>query len=53
MNYNSLLCNYCVSSTGKSNFNVRVVKPSDIKMSNTIKISPKKIERKIESKKKK
>ena len=51
MNYNSLLCNYCVSSTGKSNFNVRVIKPSDIKISNTIRISHPKVERKIENKK--
>lgn len=51
MNYNSLLCNYCVSSTGKSNFNVRVIKPSDRKSSNMVRVSSTKIENKTNSKK--
>ena len=51
MNYNSLLCNYCVSSTGKSNFRIRVTKSSDTKNANTVKVSSIRIENKTKSKK--
>ena len=48
---NNLLCNYCVSSTGKSNFNVRIIKPSNQKSSNTTRILSTKIENRIKSRK--
>ncbi len=51
MNYNNLLCNYCVSSTGKSNYNVRIIKPSNQKNSNTSRIVSTKTENKTKIRK--
>ena len=46
MNYNDLLCNYRVSYTGKSNFYVRIIKPSNKKISNITRITSIKTESK-------
>lgn len=47
MNYNNMLCNYCISSTGNSNFNIRIVKPSQQKNANIMKVCSIKIDNKI------
>lgn len=38
MNYNNMLCNYRVSSTGNSNFNIRIVKTSNKRTSNVVRV---------------
>lgn len=38
MNYNNMLCNYRVSSTGNSNFNIRIVKTSNQRTSNVVRV---------------
>ena len=38
MNYNNMLCNYRISSTGNSNFNIRIVKTSNQRTSNVVRV---------------